>query len=204
MPLASLRMKAIASAKARPIFSHSDRRFSQVSGLVATTLKASGDRCGGSPSAPLATSTAVPSTVPLRVHGSTVDMPSIALVCIAGEHVVARHRRDADALGIEPAGHRDDPQIGVHHGVDAADRKGVALEDLRALLQRRLRIEVRRGGDVLADRDFGDRLSVVLTIASRRWPFAAARVSDSPEICANSALPEITALVEPMPAITWS
>ena len=44
-------------------------------------------------------------------------------------------------------------------------------------------------------------LSVVLTIASSRWPFAAARVSDSPEICANSALPEITALVEPMPAM---
>ena len=44
--------------------------------------------------------------------------------------------------------------------------------------------------------------SVVLTIASRRCPFAAARVSDSPEICANSALPEITALVEPMPAMT--
>ena len=83
MPLASLRMKAIASAKARPIFSHSDLRFSQVSGLVASTLKASGDRCGGSPSAPLATSTVVPSTVPLRVHGSTVDMPSIARVCIA-------------------------------------------------------------------------------------------------------------------------
>jgi hypothetical protein len=45
-------------------------------------------------------------------------------------------------------------------------------------------------------------LSVVLTMASSRWPFEAARVSDRPDICANSTLPEIAALVEPMPAMT--
>ena len=45
------------------------------------------------------------------------------------------------------------------------------------------------------------RLSV-LTIASMRWPRAAARVSVAPEIWAKSALPEITALAEPMPEIT--
>ena len=32
--------------------------------------------------------------------------------------------------------------------------------------------------------------------------FAAARVSDNPDIWANSTLPEITALVEPIPAMT--
>jgi hypothetical protein len=45
------------------------------------------------------------------------------------------------------------------------------------------------------------RLSV-LTMPSSRWPRAAARGSVAPDICAKSALPEITALAEPMPVIT--
>jgi hypothetical protein len=44
--------------------------------------------------------------------------------------------------------------------------------------------------------------SVVIAIASRRWPFAAARVKDGPEGCAKSALPEITALSAPTPEIS--
>ena len=56
-----------------------------------------------------------------------------------------------------------------------------------------LRIEISTNG-----------LSKVLTSARSLCPFAAARVSDSPEIWPKSALPEITALVEPTPAITMS
>ena len=111
-------------AKVRPIFSHNDFRFSQVSGFVASTLKASGDEMRRIASAPLATSTAVPSTVPAcAVQGSTVEMPSIALRLHRRQHVVAGHRRDPDAFRIEPAGQRDDPQIGMHHRIDAADRE---------------------------------------------------------------------------------
>jgi hypothetical protein len=39
------------------------------------------------------------------------------------------------------------------------------------------------------------------TIASSVWPFAAARVSDTPEGCAKSTLPAISALIEPSPLI---
>ena len=42
----------------------------------------------------------------------------------------------------------------------------------------------------------------VLAMARRRCPCAAARVSDSPETEPKSALPAITALIEPMPVIT--
>ena len=41
-----------------------------------------------------------------------------------------------------------------------------------------------------------------LAIDSSRWPFDAARVCTTAEASAKSALPEITALVAPGPAIT--
>jgi hypothetical protein len=86
----------------------------------------------------------------------------------------------------------------VDDGIDGIDRDGagarrssVALGSKPAAAAISLRRTIWMVG----------RLSV-LTMPSSRWPRAAARVSVAPDICAKSALPEITALAEPMPVIT--
>jgi hypothetical protein len=81
-------------------------------------------------------------------------MPSIALVW---NHRVAFHRGDADALRVDAAARRDHPQIGVRIGLDGADRDRAPAQHLHALVERRLRVEARRRGQVLAHDDLDRR-----------------------------------------------
>ena len=85
----------------------------------------------------------------------------------------------------------------MDHRIDGVDRDGAAALDLRALVERRFRVEAGSRAISLRSTICTIGRSSVLTIASMRWPRAAARVSVAPGNWAKSALPEITALAEP-------
>ena len=70
-------MYVTASAKARPILLQAVLRFSQVSGLVTTTLWPNGTMSAGSPSGPLAIKVALPSSTGGSGHGIDMAKPSI-------------------------------------------------------------------------------------------------------------------------------
>jgi hypothetical protein len=90
----------------------------------------------------------------------------------------------------------------VDDGVDGIDRDRAGAQGLRAPLERRLGIEAGRRRDLLAQDDLDDRPVERADDAEQPLAARGGARERRPDICAKSALPEITALAEPMPVIT--
>jgi hypothetical protein len=94
----------------------------------------------------------VPSAITTAIPSARNPVDRVAL-----ERADLFGRRDAGdddiPLGIQPAGSRDQFEIGVGDRVDRPDADPQTLEHFRPLGQRRLGIEMPFFGDLLADQD---------------------------------------------------
>jgi hypothetical protein len=87
--------------------------------------------------------------------------------------------------------------------IAASTITGFAGENLGALGERRLGIEMRGIRALFADDGDPDRLVDHIGDRQHGRPFAAARVSDAAEETEQSAEPAITASNDPMPVMSW-
>ena len=160
-----------------------------------------GTMSGGSPSAPLAMTTASPSSTGPIGHGIDMAKPSICLVLNA-----------ASAAGGAIGEMRRSVAVSSPARFASSSGKPCRIEPMASTaMVRPLSARMRSLSGAFGSK-FGTRSlrrmicttgrSSGLAIDRSRCPFAAARVCTTVEASAKSALPEMTALVAPGPAIT--